>query len=99
MGNILQNMAGMGNITEQIIASDMLIASKAGIKMYALTLTEASTPSVRAILKKHLDIIIQGHEKITDYMIEEGYYYPDDPETQIEMDLEAINTLMEKTDK
>jgi similar to spore coat protein len=99
MGNIIQNIAGMGNITEQIIASDMLMASKAGIKMYALAITEASTPSVRATLKKHLEIIIQGHEKITDYMIDQGFYYPEDPETQIEMDLEAINTLMEKTDK
>jgi len=99
MGNIFKNIAGMGNMTEQIIAADMLGAAKAGVNMYALALTEASTPSVRGILQKHLEIAIQAQEKIAKYMIEQGYYYPDDPGTQIDMDLEAISNLMEAIDK
>lgn len=94
MANIIQNMAGMGNLTEQIIASDFLTASKAGIKMYAYALTEAATPNVRDILHKHLDVAIQTHEKITNYMISKRYYHPYDPQKQINADLQAIDNVM-----
>lgn len=94
MANIIQNITGMANMTEQIIASDMLLASKTGIKTYAQAITEAATPNVRAILKKHLDTTIQTHEQVTNYMIKKGLYFPYDPQRQIDADFQAINTLM-----
>jgi similar to spore coat protein len=94
MGNIIQNIAGMGNMTEQIIASDALIAAKAGIKMYAQVLTETATPEVKEVLHRHLETAIETHSRITDYMIKKGYYFPYDPEHQMNVDMDAVNTFM-----
>lgn len=94
MSNIIQNMAGMGSMTEQIIATDFLLAAKTGVKMYTYALTEAASPNVREVLRRHLDTAIQTHEKITNYMVSKGYYHPYDLQKQISQDTEAINTFM-----
>lgn len=94
MPNILQNVAGMGSMTEQVVASDMLIAAKSGIKNYALALSETATPQVRSVLKRHLEDAISMHEKVTNFMLSKGYYPAYDPQQLIKNDLQAINTVL-----
>lgn len=81
-------------MTEQVIATDFLLAAKNGVKNYALALTESSTPQVRNVLKKHLDDAVNTHEKISVYMQQKGYYNAYDPKEQIKKDIEAANIVL-----
>ncbi|AHD04920.1 spore coat protein [Paenibacillus larvae] len=94
MSTTVENLTGMNVITEQVIASDFLIASKSGVKDLATALTEATTPEVRSVLKNHLDTAITMHQKITDYMLNKGMYHPFNVNEQIQMDIQnAQKTL------
>ena len=94
MANIIQNLAGMGDMTEQVIATDFLIGSKSAIKNYALALTEAATPEVRDVLKRQMDVAINAHSKITDYMMSKGYYHAYNPQIQAQVDMNASSKVM-----
>ena len=94
MANILQNMAGMGDMTEQVIATDFLIAAKSGVKNYALALTEAASPEVRDVLRRQLNDAISTHERISNYVISKGYYHAYNPQEQIRIDMKAADTVL-----
>jgi similar to spore coat protein len=94
MAGILQSLMGMGDITEQVIATDLLISAKAGVRNYAAAISEAVTPEVREVLRKHLETAVRSHEQVTEYMIKRGYYHVKDPAEQIEVDLKAANTAL-----
>lgn len=88
----MQNMAGMGGMTNQVIATDFLFATKSDIKMLAMAITESSTPEVRETLTQYLNDSIDKHQQITDYMISNGFYYPNDLGKQLSIDLQAAQT-------
>lgn len=88
----MQNMAGMGGMTNQVIATDFLFATKSDIKMLARAITESSTPEVRETLTQYLNDSIDKHQQITDYMVSNGYYYPNDLGKQLSIDLQAAQT-------
>lgn len=94
MGNLLQNMAGMADMTEQVIATDFLISAKAGVRNYAMAISETATPEVRDVLRRHLDVAIGTHERIANYMAKKGYYYADDPQAQMKVDMKAADTVL-----
>ena len=94
MNQMIQNMTGMGGMTDQVIATDFLIASKSGIKNLALAITETSTKEVRDTLTQYLNDAIKTHEQISNYMISKGYYNPDDISKQLEMDIQATQTAV-----
>ena len=94
MVNLLQNIAGMGDMTEQVIATDFLISAKAGVRNYAMAISETATPEVREVLRRHLDIAIGTHEKIANYMMKKGYYHANNPQEQIRVDMKAADTVM-----
>ncbi len=94
MATMIQNLAGMANMTEQVIATDLLLGSKAAIKNYATALTETVTPEVKETLRRHLDIAIDNHEKITDYMVSKGYYHVYNPAEQSRLDMNASDKVM-----
>ncbi|TWL68903.1 hypothetical protein CHCC14810_0740 [Bacillus licheniformis] len=52
MNEFIQNMTGMGAMTEQVIATDFLISAKTGVKNIATAITETSSPEVRETLKQ-----------------------------------------------
>jgi similar to spore coat protein len=89
MNTVVENLTGMSPLTDQVIASDMLIAAKAGIKNYAVAITESATTEVRNTLKQQLNDAINYHEQISNYMISKGYYNPHDVSKQIKMDISA----------
>ena len=94
MTNIVQNIAGMGNMTDQVIATDFLIASKQAIKNYSSALAETASPQVRDVLSRQLNAAISTHEKITNYMMDKGYYHAYNPQEQIRVDMRAAETVM-----
>lgn len=91
---ILQNIAGLGDITEQVIATDFLIAAKAGVQNYAVAISETVSPQVREVLRKQLDTAVGTHEKIFRYMQKKGYYNAGSPAEQIKIDLNAAETVL-----
>jgi similar to spore coat protein len=94
MNEIVQNIVGMGDVTDQVIATDFLIAAKSAVKMYAFAVTETATPELKATLTAQLDNAVNKHEQITDYMISKGYYHPYNITEQIQVDYTAAQTAL-----
>ncbi|EPY13610.1 MULTISPECIES: spore coat protein [Paenibacillus] len=94
MNHLAKNFTGMNGMSDQIIASDMLITAKSGVKDLAVAITEAATPEIRNVLKKHLDTAIQTHEAITSYMVGKGFYHPYNVHEQLQVDINAANTSL-----
>lgn len=94
MNQFLQNMVGMGGMTDQVIATDFLISAKAGVQNYAMAVTEAATPELKAALKEQLNEAIETHEKISNYMITRGFYHPHNLGEQLQVDLTTTETAI-----
>jgi similar to spore coat protein len=92
MNGFIQNLMGMGGMTDQVIATDFLIAAKEGVRNYTVALTEVATPELRTALRQQLRDAIQTHENISNYMIAKGFYHPHDLSEQLQVDLTAANT-------
>ena len=92
MNQIIQNMMGLGGLTNQVIATDFLISAKAGVRNYTVAITETATPELRAVLREQLRAAIQTHEDITNYMVAKGFYHPHQLGEQLQVDLTAANT-------
>ncbi|WP_040203757.1 spore coat protein [Neobacillus jeddahensis] len=95
MNQFIQNMMGMGGMTDQVIATDFLVSAKASVKNYAVVITETGTPELKAALRAQLNDAIATHEKITNYMIAKGFYHPDNLSAQLEVDLTASDTALD----
>ncbi|AZK48220.1 spore coat protein [Paenibacillus lentus] len=94
MNTTMSNMTGMNAMTDQVIASDLLISAKSGIKNYAAALSEAATPEVRNILCDQLNKAVSLHEQIFNYMKVNGYYNAYDPDQQIQMDIQNADKAL-----
>jgi similar to spore coat protein len=94
MNTVVQNLTGMAGMTDQVIATDCLIAVKTGIKNYAMALTETATPEIRQVLRRHLDDAINTHEQMSNYMISKGLYHPTNIEAQLKVDLQASQAAL-----
>ncbi|CAH0346626.1 spore coat protein [Bacillus sp. CECT 9360] len=87
MNEFIQNITGMGNITDQVIATDLLNGAKSGVKMHSFAVTETATPELRAVLTEHLNNAINFHEQVVDYMVAKGFYHPYNMNEQINVDV------------
>ena len=99
MTNILQNLAGMGGLTERAIASDFLISSKSAVRNLAFAITETATPELKSALREQLRNAVDTHAKITDYMIANGYYHPNHLADQISVRLQDAQTALNLKDQ
>lgn len=99
MNAIIEALTGMDKMSDQVIATDFLIAAKSGIRNYAMALTETGSPQLREIYKKQLDYVIATHEAITNYMIKNGYYHAYDIQEQFKVDLKTTDTALNLTNK
>ena len=97
MNQIIQKLMGMAPLTNQVIATDTLLAAKTAIRNYALAITETATPEVRETLVKHLDDAIMFHKKISTYMIDNGFYHPLNTSKQLEIDLNIAEKALSLT--
>ncbi|PKF90130.1 spore coat protein [Bacillus sp. BA3] len=94
MTNFLQNMAGMGGMTDQVIATDFLNSAKSGIRNTAFAITETASPELRAALRQQLRSAVETHGLISDYMVSKGYYHPQDIIEQTKVNLKAASTAL-----
>jgi similar to spore coat protein len=92
--NILQNLVGMKDMTEQVIATDFLLNIKASIKDYATAISEVRTPEAREILRTHLMTALDTHEKVISYMMRKGFYHVHDPQQQLKVDMQTADTAL-----
>lgn len=99
MNQLIQNLMGMSGMTDQVIATDVLISAKAGVRNYAVAITEAGTPELKAALREQLNTAIATHEKITNYMISRGFYHPHDLREQLQVDLTVSDTALKLAEK
>jgi len=81
-------------LTDQTIASDMLMASKGAVKEIASAITEAASPQVRSFLKQEFNSAIDFQEKMFGYMQSKGLYNAYAMKQQIASDIQqATNAL------
>jgi len=81
-------------MTDQVIATDFLISTKASIRNLAFAITECATPEVRTELRQKLRNAVLTHEKVTNYMITKGIYSPNDLTAQLNTDLKITETAL-----
>lgn len=94
MTNMIQKIAGLSGMTDQVIATDFLIATKTGVRNLTFALTESVTPEAREILREQLAYTIDAHEKISQYMMEKGYYHPSNLEDQLKVELKTSKAAL-----
>ncbi|NLL51298.1 MAG: spore coat protein [Peptococcaceae bacterium] len=95
MANIIQDVAGVDFMTEKDIVIELLLTSKNTVNRYAAVLSEATSPMVRDVLKKHLNQNIDLQGQIVSYAMAQGYYRPYNPSEQINDDLKKADTSLD----
>ncbi|WP_423407799.1 spore coat protein [Heyndrickxia sp. MSNUG] len=94
MNPIIENLTGMNALSDQVVAMDLLIAAKSGVRNYAMAVTESGTPEIKEMLTRHLTEAIDMHEQVSYYMVEKGWYHAWDTNEQINLDLNNIDTAL-----
>lgn len=92
---ILESIAHMAGLSDQIIASDFLVSVKSAIQNYGIAITKVTSPDLRNILKEQLNVAIETHESISSYMIDKGYYHAYDIQEQKSEILKVTDTALE----
>ena len=87
MNTIIESMTGMGTLTDQVVASDLLFSSKSTITNISLAISETTSQNVRKVLRKQLDDAIDSHQKISSLMMNKGWYHAQNIDEQIKLDL------------
>lgn len=94
MNALLEFLTGMNTMSDQVIAMDLLITAKSGVRNYAMAVTEAVTPEIKSTLSKQLEEAIDTHEQVMTYVMKHGLYHPWNVNEQIQLDLKNINTAL-----
>lgn len=97
MNALVESLTGMNKMSDQVIATDFLISAKSGVRNYAIAITETTSPEVRIALKKQLKDAIVTHERISKYMMTNGYYYAYDMQEQFKVDMKTTDTALKLT--
>lgn len=84
------------NISDQVIASDLLNAVKTSIKESAVALTETATPEVHRTLEQQLSQSLRFHEQVTQYMIQKGWYKPYDIQQMVQSDIQQAQNIQQQ---
>jgi similar to spore coat protein len=99
MNSLIESLTGMNKMSDQVIATDFLLAAKTGIRNYSVAITETASPEIKAALRQQLGDAIATHETITNYMIKKGYYHPYDPQEQFTVDMQVTETALNLANK
>ncbi|HSU78919.1 MAG TPA: spore coat protein [Candidatus Angelobacter sp.] len=94
MNPIVERLTGLNVLTDQVIAMDLLIAAKSGVRNYAMAVTEAGDPDIKGTLTRHLEEAINLHERLTEFMMEKGWYHPWNVNDQLGLDLKNIEVAL-----
>lgn len=94
MNPIMKKLTGMDNMSDQVLATDLLMGTKSCVRNYAIALTETASPEIRSVLRRHLNDAIVSNDNFTDYMVKNKYYLPYDVNEQINIDLTTTETAL-----
>lgn len=94
MNPIFENLTGMSALTDQIIAMDLLISAKSGVRNYAMAITETVNPEIKNTLVRHLEEAIDLHEQISDFMMEKNWVIPWDMDEQTQVNVKNMQTAL-----
>jgi similar to spore coat protein len=94
MNPIIERLTGTAAMTDQVIAADLLISAKSGVRNYAIALTETASAEVRTVLRRHLEDAIRTHEQVSNYMADQGWYHAYDATKQIQLDIQNAQTAL-----
>ncbi|MNO52979.1 Spore coat protein F precursor [compost metagenome] len=94
MNPIIEYLTGLNTLTDQVIATDLLLSAKNGVRSYSLAITEAVTPEILETLEQQLEQNIDLYERISSYMIEREWYQPWLLNEQLQMDLNNAETAL-----
>lgn len=97
MNSIIEGLTGMNKMSDQVIATDFLIAAKSAVRNYSIALTETTSQEVRTVLRKQLGDAIATHELISNYMMKNGYYYAYNLDEQYRVDMKTTQTALNLT--
>ncbi|MCU9615058.1 spore coat protein [Caldibacillus lycopersici] len=86
---------GMPDQADSAIAMDFLITAKTGVRNYAIALTEATSPEVKAVLRNQLKSAIQLQTEIYQLMMEKEWFHPYDLPKQFEIDLRSAELAVQ----
>ncbi|MDQ0254076.1 polygalacturonase [Evansella vedderi] len=82
-------------MSDQAIATDLLLSAKEGVKNCAYALTEATSDDVRKTLNQQLQQAVIFQQKVADYMISQGYYHPYSLNEQIQVDQMTAQSVIQ----
>lgn len=99
MNELIKKITGMGDLTDQVVATDFLISTKAGVRNLAFAITETSSPELRHELRNQLRVAIDTHATISSFMIEKGFYYPHQFTEQTQLILQTSDTAINVSEK
>lgn len=95
MNSFIENLTGMDALSDQVVAMDLLIAAKSGVRNYAMAVTEAGTPEIKEMLTRHLEEAIEIHERVSAYMVEKEWYHAWNTNEQIHLNLTNMKTALD----
>ncbi|WP_100399540.1 spore coat protein [Bacillus sp. FJAT-44742] len=99
MASILDKLNNKELMTDEVIATDMLVSAKAAVRSYSVAITETASPEIHKVLKKQLNEAIDLHHKIATYMIENDMYHAYDIKEQVEHDLKKADVALDMPTK
>jgi len=95
LNSFIENLTGMDALSDQVVAMDLLIAAKSGVRNYAMAVTEAGTPEIKEMLTQHLEEAIELHEQVSVYMAEKEWYHAWNTNEQIQLNLTNMKTALD----
>jgi similar to spore coat protein len=94
MNGLIERLTGLDRLSDQVIATDFLIATKTGIRNYGVAISETTSREVRDTLRLQLGDAIKTHEVITNYMMNNGFYHAYNPQEQYQLDMQTTDTAL-----
>lgn len=82
-------------LDDHMMATEFLLTSKAAVRNLAIAITETATPEIKQILRRELDIAIDTHDKIAQYMIEKEMYHAYSVPEQLGQDMKNADKALD----
>jgi similar to spore coat protein len=94
MNALIEKVTGLDKMSDQVIATDLLVSAKSAVRNYSIALTETTSQDVRTVLRKQLNDAIAAHETMFNYMMKKGYYNAYNFQEQYKVDMQTTETAL-----
>ena len=82
----LENAEEMPGLVDSTIALNFMLNVKSGIRNCAIALTEIADPEARAEIRSMLEAQIDLHVRISELMMDKGWFHPYEVNEQFKLD-------------